>query len=290
MRGTTGQFGAAVAGRLVDSLTSAPVEYAEYPPPPQLAGIVRCVWTLRGTARGHAPEPALPDGSPELILNLGDPFRARGAGQRMVAQPRAMLVGQITRPFAVAPTGRIDLVAARFLPFGASRWQRPMDAITDGWVRLPTFDGVRRDMLALSTAGERRDRFTHALVDLAREGTTPDPRVQLAVQRIEDSDGLASQGELSALTGASARTLQRLFARDVGVPIKLLARIRRFQRVFSAWRDDPSSWAQVAVRCGYFDQAHLVRDFNELGGAAPAGLVAQLPRFTRLFTALGDVR
>jgi transcriptional regulator GlxA family with amidase domain len=206
----------------------------------------------------------------------------------MVAQPRTMLVGQITRPFVVAPTGRIELIAARFLPFGAAMLQQPMAAITDSWVRLAALERVHRAMSTLSTPGERRECLTKALVGWLRRSTRPDQRVQHAVNRIEAADGNVSQAELSEYTGASARTLQRLFARDVGIPIKLLSRVRRFQRVFSAWRDDPSSWAQVAVRCGYFDQAHLVRDFNELGGAAPAGLLTQLPAFTRLFTALRD--
>ncbi|MBC7895887.1 MAG: helix-turn-helix domain-containing protein, partial [Cytophagaceae bacterium] len=107
-----------------------------------------------------------------------------------------------------------------------------------------------------------------------------------AVERIEATDGAVVIADLARELGTTPRHLQRLFGDTVGISPKLLCRIRRFQRVFSAWRDDPGNWAEVAVRCGYFDQAHLVRDFSELGGAAPAGLIAALPEFTRLFTAL----
>ena len=81
------------------------------------------------------------------------------------------------------------------------------------------------------------------------------------------------------------RQLQRLFARDVGVSPKLLARIRRVQRVFAAWRDESGRWTRVAAECGYFDQAHLSRDFREIAGGAPPGLVEAMPRVTRQFKA-----
>ena len=90
--------------------------------------------------------------------------------------------------------------------------------------------------------------------------------------------------------GLTTRHLQRLFRTQVGVSPKLLARLRRFQRVFAAWRDGRTGWSGVALRAGYFDQAHLVRDFNAFAGGAPAGLLAALPEFTRLFTPLHATR
>lgn len=93
--------------------------------------------------------------------------------------------------------------------------------------------------------------------------------------------------DLGALAGrlkTSPRTLQRLFARDVGVSPKFLARMVRFQRVFSAWREDPTLLSRVAAQCGYFDHAHLVRDFKELAGVPPASFLPNQPEFTRFFT------
>lgn len=260
------------------------MEYSEYPPPPPLTPWVRCFWTLEAPAGGGAPEPALPDGSPELIVNVGDPFEAHSPDGAVVRQPMVMLVGQVTRPFVVAPTGAIALVAARFTPAGASLLHRPMSSITDDWRdladALPGVPGDDPRILSVRTA------LADALSHLAANGRPPSPLVTQAIARIEESHGAVPMAEVAAELSTTLRQLQRRFQLEVGINPKLLARLRRFHRVLATWRDTPGEWARVAVSCGYFDQAHLVRDFVELGGGAPADLLARMPEFTRLFTAL----
>src|SRR5690349_4158956 len=70
-----------IGGRVLDKCVPAPhlpgpMRYAEFRPSEALAPLVRCFWTLgaEGTDSAGAPEPALPDGSTELIFNLADPF------------------------------------------------------------------------------------------------------------------------------------------------------------------------------------------------------------------------
>jgi AraC-like DNA-binding protein len=80
----------------------------------------------------------------------------------------------------------------------------------------------------------------------------------------------------------SARQLERRFRHATGIPPKLFGRMRRFQRVFHAlespdgrWAESPyGRWADVALRCGYYDQAHLIRDFRQFAGKPPAALLA----------------
>jgi len=79
--------------------------------------------------------------------------------------------------------------------------------------------------------------------------------------------------ELAFTCGLSTRQLQRRFKAEVGIGPKLLARIQRFQRIFWALESSPE-WVQVALQCGYYDQAHLIRDFRDFSGAAPAALLA----------------
>lgn len=269
------------------------MRYDERPPASDLASIIRCVWTLSdgGVAvdpGGVSAEPALPDGSPELIFSLGDPFEHAAASGTITRQPRAFLVGQITAPMLVRPTGRTDLVAIRFESDGASILHPDLRRLTDGWAEVsalgqPALRALERT-LGTVTDPERRVQLAEAAIrSIAAASLRPDPRVSMAVRAIRESHGGVAQDALAASLSVAPRTLQRLFATQVGITPKHLARIVRFQRVFSAWRSDPRSLARVAAECGYFDQSHLVRDFRDLAGMPPAALLASLPAFTGLF-------
>ena len=67
----------------------------------------------------------------------------------------------------------------------------------------------------------------------------------------------------------STRHLERRFLDRVGLTPKLFSRMRRFQSVFAAIEDGDANWAAAASACGYYDQAHLIRDFREFTGKTP---------------------
>lgn len=268
------------------------MDYLELLPAPPVRRFVRCYWFLTGAATPGGPtaDPALPDGSPELIINLADPFRAVPRGRPPELQPVTMLVGQITGPFAVEPTGRIDLVGVRLEPFGAVGLFDPMTALTDRWADgndIPSarLTDARAALQQAGTAEARAALLDHHLGRVLAEGRQPDPRVEAAVGAIRATHGATPLDRLAQELGTTPRNLQRLFRHDVGITPKLLARITRFQRVLGAWRTDPTTLARVAAECGYFDQSHLIRDFRDFAGAAPAGFLASLPEFTGFFTA-----
>ncbi len=277
------------------------MEYREFPPPTATAAHVRCLWTLRdsATAEDHAAsdanvdgdgggDPALPDGSPELIINLADPFEYIAADGSRVLQPRAFLVGQITRPFSVQPTGAVDLVAVRFEAHGAALVCDDLAPLTDTWSPIealpPSGIAELAGRLEREPTTERRVQLTASWLErLVREHGHPDARVVAAVAAIRASHGAQNLELLADSLRLSPRTMQRLFARQVGISPKHLARIVRFQHVLRAWRANPQTFARAAVDAGYFDQSHLVRDFRDFAGAPPAGLLAALPEFTALF-------
>ncbi len=273
------------------------MEYCELEPSASLRPLVRCYWALTAPANEPAssPEPALPDGSPELIFNTADPFVALGRGGARRVQPLAMLVGQITGPLTVGPTGRVDLIAVRFEPCGASLVCDNLAAITDSWIDVadlpPRELATLRDELARAPdLYTRVSMLDDALTRLSSQRLGPDRDVAEAVRAIGASHGMVVLEELAVRLGCSLRHLQRRFATQVGVSPKLLARIRRFQRVFQAWRDDPRSLSRVAVECGYFDQPHLIHDFRDFAGSAPAAFLANQAEFTQFFLATSPQR
>ena len=114
--------------------------------------------------------------------------------------------------------------------------------------------------------------------------STRDLIISEALQCFAESgyDG-TSLNDIAAGVGWSRQHLGQRFRAEFGLSPKLVARVIRFERATRMLRSVPSfvSIAQTATACGYYDQAHLNRDFIELAGCSPTRWLAEeeLPSF-----------
>jgi AraC-like DNA-binding protein len=81
--------------------------------------------------------------------------------------------------------------------------------------------------------------------------------------------------DVSDRTGLSARRFIDVFRKEVGLTPKLFCRVRRFQRVLRhITAGQKVDWAEIALTCGYFDQAHFIHDFRAFSGINPSSYLA----------------
>ena len=263
------------------------MRYCEITPKAPLSSFVECFWTLEGDGPtpGDSPERILPDGCVELILNFGARFSQHTNGARVI-QPRHFLVGQMTGPILISPTGRVELLGVRFHPGGTSAFMRvPMNEVTDHVAELGSLSReLERELVSVSedlaTLAEKMKAVESVLLSRIRDT----PWSMLLAARIVSSAGLISVDQLALDAGISSRQLERRFMREVGVGPKLLSRILRFQQVFRAVERSDSAWASIAIECGYYDQAHLIRDFNQFAQQTPSVLFAEQTALAESFT------
>jgi AraC-like DNA-binding protein len=266
------------------------MRYREFYPKPPLNRFVECYWTLQGESRAEAvqAERILPDGCVELILNFGEPFLQHEADRESI-QPQNFLVGQMTRPILISPTGVVNLIGIRFHPGGTVPFlQIPLHEITDQVVELSELcPRLELKLLGASidftTLEERVAAIEGVLISDVMKSKYESCAMLLAAKLIE-CRGIISVDQLAQDAGISARQLERRFLNEVGVGPKLLSRILRFQQVFRAVENREVAWAPVAVECGYYDQAHLIRDFNQFAHQTPAVLFSQPSSLTESFT------
>jgi AraC-like DNA-binding protein len=192
-------------------------------------------------------------------------------------------------PILISPNGAVELVGIRFHPGGTSPFLRvPMNELTDQIAELGSLSSeLERELLRvsqdLSSLQERTSAIEAVLLVRVLRGSFHSSALKLAVGIVE-SAGQVSVDQLATAAGISSRQLERRFLRDIGIGPKLLGRILRFQQVFRAVERVDSAWASIAVECGYYDQAHLIRDFTQFAGQTPAVLLAERNALTEAFT------
>jgi len=267
------------------------MRYLEVQPKPALNRFVECFWTLEDEEVAGPPHPEriLPDGCVELILNFGAHFSQHKEKGEAVRQPLRYVVGQMTRPILVAPTGRVQLMGIRFHPGGTLPFFRlPMNEVTDRVVELAGLDGnLDRNLVAAAGDGpllsQRIAAVEDWLIKRARDCKHDSWLVELA-STIISRQGQLSVDRMAKDAGVSGRQLERRFLREVGIGPKLFCRILRFQQVFRAFEQTDAGWAAVAADCGYYDQAHLIRDFQQFAGQTPSVLLTHTSALTESFT------
>jgi AraC-like DNA-binding protein len=166
----------------------------------------------------------------------------------------------------------IKFKAGGFFPF----YRQPVSRLLDSSLDPATIFGddasafeatiLMCDDMETMTAEAERLLLVHA--------PSNDPnvaRVSEWVASIVDDRNLTSVDELAIRAGLSKRSLQRLFEQYVGVPPKwVIARYRLHEAIAQLQAGTAIDWADLAVKLGYFDQAHFIRDFRKLVGQSPA--------------------
>jgi AraC-like DNA-binding protein len=118
---------------------------------------------------------------------------------------------------------------------------------------------------------------------LSEDARDRDLLVTEAVRRIIQARGAVDLGVLAKELGVSIRHFERRFNARVGLSPKVFCRMQRFVHVFQVVSEQPGKWADAAVVSGYYDQAHLIRDFREFSGETPAVLLSEDADLARHF-------
>lgn len=101
--------------------------------------------------------------------------------------------------------------------------------------------------------------------------------ISAAARRILLGGGSARIASLAGDAGFGVRQFERGFLQHVGMRPKLFARIARFEAALDGKaRSASKSWTDVAHEFGYYDQMHMVHDFEEFTGDTPTNTLRQL--------------
>lgn len=228
------------------------LRYVEHRPRAALRPHLECLWLVSDPRprAGRAPDRVVPDGCPELIVHLGDPF-SRQVGGRWRRQRRAFLAGTLTRPWLLRAGRRVATLGVRFRPGEVTPLLQALAAARSDAARFAAAEDWLASQLALASR---------------RPAATARPAVRLLLE----ARGAARIADVARSLGWSRRRIERVFARELGIRPKLFARIVRLNSVLAGLdAAERASAVEMALDAGYFDQAHLLRDFRVLAGRTP---------------------
>lgn len=232
-------------------------EYREIAASAAFAGSIECFWSLTI----EAPAPAhrvTPDGCADLLFSQG----------------KLAVVGAMTRYQDYAQSAGERVIGVRFRPAAwASHLGIPADRITDMILPLDDLWGARaRALQGELASADALEQFAPLLERALRpQETTP---IRRAIRWMEQHHGCVSIDEVADQTGLSPRQFRRLCLGQTGLSPKFLARVLRFRRAASLVRASACDAADLALTCGYYDQAHFINEFREFSGRTPSSFAA----------------
>jgi AraC-like DNA-binding protein len=264
------------------------VEYVGRVPGPPLARLVDDIYCLTGVPR-HRRLNVPPMPSAHLMINLGGPVRLydSASASRPEVLAGGWFMGVWSRRFAIEHHPPVRLVGVHFKPWGLSAFvDAPLTELRDRWVPADavwgrSFERMRNRIAGATTTGEMLEIVEAEL--RSQLLVAPSRGLQLvnhAAGRIEASWGAVPVGALSDGAGVSGNHLAAQFKAHVGLTPKRVARIYRFARlILSVDARRAVDWSGLAHAAGYFDQAHLSKEFKDFTGHTPSAYLALRRRF-----------
>lgn len=259
-------------------LYQGPMNYETFAPHPDLKSIVKCHWILEVPGDLEAPrQRVIPDGCIEMCFILGDDVKRFTSETKYVIQPRAMVFGQITKPYYVQPTGYVNTFAIRFYPFGFANFiSRPIHELADRETPLTElFEAnaareLERKIIEAPSTGERIKLIEHFLLGKLTDDSVIENIVQSTIEALSETKGSTSIRSLLKDDLSKRRNLERKFSKQVGISPKQLGKIIRLQAALKMMLNQHGeTLTQVAYENDYYDQAHFIKDFREFTGVNP---------------------
>ncbi|TDC97767.1 AraC family transcriptional regulator [Actinomadura sp. 7K507] len=215
-----------------------------------------------------------------VIINLGPPLFQTVPGSGGGREYGSFVAGMYDGHGMYRSPGGQRGIQLDVTPLGAyTLFGVPMARLTNIAVDLPDLLGRGAHTLVgrltdAASWGERFDVLDAFLLRRLEAGPVPDPEVARA-WRLLNGDLAVTVADVAADVGWSRKHLTNRFREQAGLPPKVMGRVLRFQRAVELLTGG-AGFADAAFASGFYDQAHLNREFRALAGCTPTDLLGGL--------------
>lgn len=248
--------------------------YREFSPHILLHQYVETYWAAWGFMKTEEYHKILPDGCVDILFSFG----SVSAKDRVVPF-RPNIIGTTTSYLENYYLNTLDMIGIRFRPGGLTAFTfTPIHEFTDKTIELALTDSLFDDefhagLPEMKTVEERIKHLDYYLVGKLKKTFEPERRIIHAVNLIQHSKGQLSLQDVARESCLSPRHLERKFKASIGLSPKAFSNIIRFKSALSYLEQNTdSTLPDIAVRFGYYDKAHLIKEFKKLSGELPSAL------------------
>lgn len=217
-------------------------------------------------------ERVLPDGALRLVFDLH-------AGA-------ASVVGPSASPVLLALRGPMRGLSVTLRPgaalavFGVAAHELAERVLPWDAVAAPAHRSLPERLMAARGGAEPAALLLQALREMRRDDADEPPvrraRAAAALLRAASGAGPAVR-EVAQALGVGERRLQQIFRSEVGLSPRTWARLGRLHDCLRRLRQPaPLPWSLLAADAGFYDQSHLIHEFQALCGLTPEQFVRRV--------------
>ncbi|QHE71619.1 putative transcriptional regulator [Rhodococcus sp. WAY2] len=246
-------------------------------PAPPLRALVSGYEGYRLTGFEPGLHLGLPSPSLTVVVSLDAPLEIaeQAAPEQAPGFYDTLASGIATAPVTIRHDGNQHGIQLALSPLGARALLGVPASALGAWVvgldDLLGADATELvERLSLESVWEERFRILDEVLGRRIADAEIDPHLVQAWTLLA-GEGAVRVNAVARDIGWSRRHLVNRFVAEYGVTPKDVARLSRFHRSHRMLkRAHCATLAEVSARCGYYDQAHMARDWRDLAGVAPS--------------------
>lgn len=229
-------------------------------------------------------EKFLPDGSMDLLIDLTETPKKlflNEEGTAYTTFKKSWISGMKTE-YILIDASVSSMIGVHFRPGGAYPFFNfPISELNNMTVEVDCLwnseiHGIRDAILNTTSIEDKFGILEKHFLQKGKQKLEPNVLVGYAIDQLQKSPQVWTIEQLTRKVGITQKHLISLFKKYAGLSPKLFARISKFQKVIQlVEKGQKMSWTSLAYECGYYDQAHFIKEFQAFSGINPSSYLAE---------------
>jgi AraC-like DNA-binding protein len=257
--------------------------YRIHKPPQPLSCFIEHFFYYEGYQAEHRMEKFLPDGSMDLLIDLTETPKKlfhNEEGTSCTTFKKSWISGMKTE-YILIDASVSSMIGVHFRTGGAYPFFNfPVSELNNITIEMDCLwnteiHSIRDAILNAANVENKFSILEKYFLLKGKEKFEPNPLVSYAIEQLQQSPQVWTIEQLTRKVGITQKHLISLFKKYAGLSPKLFARISKFQKVIQlVEKEQKVSWTSLAYECGYYDQAHFIKEFQAFSGINPSSYLA----------------